>query len=280
MYPDSAACNVDVVLFDFGGVLADEGFANGLKAIAQRHGLDETDFINLARDLIHRTGYITGRGREPSYWQAIRRATGITGDDATLRNEILSRFIPRPYMIHIVKRLRTAGIRVVILSDQTNCSMNSTNCTASSSTSTLSTTAIISGRARPTPRTSPTPSPNFTPHRTACSSSTTTKATAKGPAWRHKRNPLHRPGTIPHRPLPILPRRLDGTKRRHSLKDLPLARSSLRSSLKPAKDAEKRFGRISKPPKSGRLCIPLKREAKERVFLLGGNDGERIGVVG
>lgn len=120
MYPDSAVCSVDVVLFDFGGVLADEGFANGLKAIAQRHGLDETDFINLARDLIHRTGYITGRGREPSYWQAIRRATGITGDDAALRDEILSRFTPRPWMIHIVKRLRTAGIRVVILSDQTN----------------------------------------------------------------------------------------------------------------------------------------------------------------
>ncbi len=116
----SVTCNLDVVLFDFGGVLADEGFANGLRAIAQRNGLDETDFIDLARDLIHRTGYITGQGREPSYWQAIRRATGITGDDATLRNEILSRFTLRPWMFAIVNKLRTAGIRVVILSDQTN----------------------------------------------------------------------------------------------------------------------------------------------------------------
>jgi putative hydrolase of the HAD superfamily len=120
MDAEPSICNVDVVLFDFGGVLADEGFANGLKAIARRHGLDETEFINLARDLIHRTGYITGRGREPAYWQAIRSATGITGDDATLRNEILSRFTPRAWMLNIVRKLRTAGVRVVILSDQTN----------------------------------------------------------------------------------------------------------------------------------------------------------------
>ena len=120
MDAESAICNLDVVLFDFGGVLADEGFANGLKAIAQKHGRDEMEFIKLARDLIHSTGYITGHGREPAYWQAIRRATGITGDDSILRNEILSRFTPRPWMLNIVKRLRTGGIRVVILSDQTN----------------------------------------------------------------------------------------------------------------------------------------------------------------
>lgn len=120
MDAESAICDLDVVLFDFGGVLADEGFANGLRAIAESHGLDETGFLNLARDLIHSTGYITGHGRERAYWQAIRKATGISGDDTTLRNEILSRFTLRPWMFAIVKRLRTSGIRVVILSDQTN----------------------------------------------------------------------------------------------------------------------------------------------------------------
>jgi putative hydrolase of the HAD superfamily len=32
--------NIDAVLFDFGGVIAEEGFKQGLAAIARAHGLD------------------------------------------------------------------------------------------------------------------------------------------------------------------------------------------------------------------------------------------------
>jgi FMN phosphatase YigB (HAD superfamily) len=113
-------CSVDTVIFDFGGVLADEGFEKGLRAIAARHGLDELDFFNLAHGLVHTVGYLTGHADEHAYWQAIRDNTGIRDDDNALRNEILSRFILRPWMLDIVKQLRTSGVRAVILSDQTN----------------------------------------------------------------------------------------------------------------------------------------------------------------
>ena len=36
---------IDVVLFDFGGVIAEEGFRKGLKVIAKANGLDEKGFI-------------------------------------------------------------------------------------------------------------------------------------------------------------------------------------------------------------------------------------------
>jgi putative hydrolase of the HAD superfamily len=120
MNAKSPACTVDSVLFDFGGVLAEEGFANGLRAIARRHGLDEDKFRELARELMHSTGYVTGRASEAGYWQALRDKTGITGSDEELRNEILSRFVPRPFMLDIVRKLKDSGIRVAILSDQTN----------------------------------------------------------------------------------------------------------------------------------------------------------------
>jgi putative hydrolase of the HAD superfamily len=112
--------HVDTVIFDFGGVLADEGFEKGLRAIASKHGLDEMEFFNLAHELIHTVGYLTGHAGEHAYWRAIRDNTGIEDDDITLRNEILSRFILRPWMFDIVKLLRASGIRVAILSDQTN----------------------------------------------------------------------------------------------------------------------------------------------------------------
>lgn len=120
MTDQARTCNIDIVIFDFGGVLAEKGFEEGLRAIAGRNGLDETDFLNLAHDLIHATRYLTGHADEHVYWQAIRDKTGISDDDATLRNEILSRFIPRPWMFDIVKKLRESGMRLVILSDQTN----------------------------------------------------------------------------------------------------------------------------------------------------------------
>jgi len=113
-------CTIDSVLFDFGGVLAEKGFEEGLRAIAIRHGLDEKDFYNSVLNCIHETGYLTGSTDEHVFWQVIRDKTGITEQDENLRNEILSRFILRPWMFDMVKKLKTSGVGVAILSDQTN----------------------------------------------------------------------------------------------------------------------------------------------------------------
>jgi putative hydrolase of the HAD superfamily len=120
MTAQTNACNIDVVIFDFGGVLAEKGFEEGLRSIAARNRLVETDFYNLALGFIHTTGYLTGHADEHMYWQAIRDKTGIREEDTVLRNDILSRFILRPWMFHMVKELKASGVGVVILSDQTN----------------------------------------------------------------------------------------------------------------------------------------------------------------
>lgn len=112
-------CSVDVVLFDFGGVLADEGFVGGLAAIARKNGLDEESFVELGHTLVHETGFLTGRSEEAAYWSALRRHSGIRGSDRGLRREILSRFRLRPWLLRLVKAIRDRGIRVGILSDQT-----------------------------------------------------------------------------------------------------------------------------------------------------------------
>ncbi len=111
---------IDTVLFDFGGVLAEEGFRNGLMAIARLNGLDEDEFFRAARDAIHACGYVVGKATESVYWELLRKTTGIRGDDQSLRNEILSRFTLREWMIDIVKRIKECHVRVGILSDQTN----------------------------------------------------------------------------------------------------------------------------------------------------------------
>ncbi len=113
-------CGIGIVLFDFGGVLAEEGFREGLQAIARLNNLDEESFVRTANNAIHACGYVVGKSSESTYWDILRETNGIRGDDVLLRNEILSRFILRGWMLDIVKKLRDARIRVGILSDQTN----------------------------------------------------------------------------------------------------------------------------------------------------------------
>lgn len=113
-------CRVNTVLFDYGGVLADEGFRDGLKEIARLNGIDEDIFYKTAEDTIHTCGYLTGKVPENFYWELLRKKTGIRGDDLSFRNEILSRFTLRAWMIDLIKRIRDFDIRVGILSDQTN----------------------------------------------------------------------------------------------------------------------------------------------------------------
>lgn len=113
-------CSLDIVLFDFGGVLADEGFANGLKAIGIANGFDPEAFFWTAAFMVHETGYVTGRCSEADYWKALREKTGIKAGDAHLREEILSRFVLRKWMLGIVQEIKKAGVSTGILSDQTN----------------------------------------------------------------------------------------------------------------------------------------------------------------
>lgn len=111
---------IKVVLFDFGGVLAEEGFREGLMAIARSHGLDPDAFFQTAAILAYDTGYVTGAADEATYWHALRQKTGIKGSDEALRSELLDRFVLRPWMIELVRDLRSRGWNVCILSDQTN----------------------------------------------------------------------------------------------------------------------------------------------------------------
>lgn len=111
---------IKAVLFDFGGVIADEGFWKGLQAIGKESGLDPDDFFRTVDALIYETGYLVGRADEASFWNAVRTKAGIRGTDAELTSEIMRRFVLRPPMIASVDHLRQKGFIVALLSDQTD----------------------------------------------------------------------------------------------------------------------------------------------------------------
>lgn len=111
---------IKAALFDFGGVIAEEGFLEGLYAIGTKNGLDPKKFYAVVDALIYETGYLIGKEGEAAFWNTVRSRTGITGDDESLRREILNRFVIRPDVLSCADMLRTRGIFVAMLSDQTN----------------------------------------------------------------------------------------------------------------------------------------------------------------
>lgn len=111
---------IKALLIDFGGVIADEGFHDGLKAIAAKQGRSPDGLYAAVERIIAETGYLIGEANESVFWDAVRAETGIRGSNEELRNEILRRFVIRPEMLAHVDRIRADGITAAMVSDQTN----------------------------------------------------------------------------------------------------------------------------------------------------------------
>ena len=108
------------VLFDFGGVLAEEGFSNGLEALALEQGLKVDDMTAEGMKAVYDSGYVLGKGSEAEFWSLLRERTGLQGDDSSLHQRMLDGFIMRPWMLTLVAQLRQEGYITGILSDQTD----------------------------------------------------------------------------------------------------------------------------------------------------------------
>jgi putative hydrolase of the HAD superfamily len=111
--------SIRAVLFDFGGVVAEEGFRDGLTFLAQHHGKDPEAVLDQAMNAVYSSGYVTGTGSEADFWRRLGELTGLWVEPLEGENAILSRFRLRSGMLDWVHRLRQAGFPVGLLTDQT-----------------------------------------------------------------------------------------------------------------------------------------------------------------
>ena len=91
-------CAIRTILIDFGGVLAEEGFRDGLTDIALAAGRDPATLVPQAYEMAWTTGFVIGGCDTAGFWRAFRQATGLDGDDASLTETVLARFVARPWM--------------------------------------------------------------------------------------------------------------------------------------------------------------------------------------
>ncbi|MEF8793695.1 MAG: HAD-IA family hydrolase [Thiohalorhabdus sp.] len=108
------------MLLDFGGVIAEEGFRNGLAFLAEHHGKDPDQVLAQAMDAVYSSGYVTGTGSEADFWRRLGELSGLWVEPLEGENAILSRFRLRSEMLEWVHRLRRTGFLVGLLTDQTD----------------------------------------------------------------------------------------------------------------------------------------------------------------
>jgi putative hydrolase of the HAD superfamily len=111
---------ISTVLFDYGGVLASEGFEKGLQALARRFGIDPQNLAAAGAEAVYDSGYVTGDASETQFWSLLTARTGLPAYRPEFTAEILDRFVLRPNLLAAADRLRQAGYRLAILSDQTD----------------------------------------------------------------------------------------------------------------------------------------------------------------
>ena len=111
---------IKAILFDYGGVLAEEGFRNGLKSLAGEQGLDANQMPQQGMQAVYDSGFVLGQGTAADFWALLRERTGLQGEDAKLTQRILDGFVIRPWMLKLVTELNARGYVTGILSDQTD----------------------------------------------------------------------------------------------------------------------------------------------------------------
>ena len=111
---------IRAVLFDYGGVIAEEGFYNGLVDLAEKQSLDVRSIPEQGMKAVYDSGFVLGHGTVADFWALLRKRTGLEGDDDFLTDRIFVGFQIRHWMIELVRRLRAKGYVTGILSDQTH----------------------------------------------------------------------------------------------------------------------------------------------------------------
>jgi putative hydrolase of the HAD superfamily len=112
--------DIKAILFDYGGVLAEEGFSNTLEALAREQNLAVENMTAAGMQAVYDSGFVLGKGGESEFWSLLRERTGLRGEGSELRARMLDGFIIRPWMLELVAKLSSRGYVTGILSDQTD----------------------------------------------------------------------------------------------------------------------------------------------------------------
>jgi len=112
---------IEAIFFDFGGVIAEEGWENGLSDIAEFHNFESKKFFDDACEVLWTTEYMYGRATEEEFWSRLSEHYEFKMSVDDMRCKIFDRFQIRKPVLNLIEKICISGkYRLGILSDQTN----------------------------------------------------------------------------------------------------------------------------------------------------------------
>ncbi len=112
--------DIQAVILDFGGVLAEDGFHVALGSLGRQNNLDPDEMVNLGLNAVYDSGYIIGEGSEEQFLKLFKERSGIQINIPEFKQDILKCFVLRPQVLDKVRQLRARGLTLAILSDHTD----------------------------------------------------------------------------------------------------------------------------------------------------------------
>lgn len=112
--------NIKIILFDFGGVIASEGFIHGTLLLSKLFNKDfQSTLLIASKEAAYKTGWARGEVGEEIFWKVMNEKVDSSISMEKHRHLYLDNFVPRKQIIDLIKKLKTK-YKVGILSDQTN----------------------------------------------------------------------------------------------------------------------------------------------------------------
>lgn len=112
--------SLELILFDYGGVIAPEGFQLGILKLAQKFNMDFEELYKIAGvKAAFKSGYSAGKCDEQEYWKILADELGMKDNLFSLRYVFMDNFQPRQEMIELIEILKT-DYKLGVFSDQTN----------------------------------------------------------------------------------------------------------------------------------------------------------------
>ncbi|MFH1414813.1 MAG: hypothetical protein ABIH89_01845 [Elusimicrobiota bacterium] len=112
--------DIKLILFDFGGVIAPEGFQLGILKLSMEFGRPFEEMYRIAGyKAALESGYTAGKTGEDEYWKIVAGALDLDKDLSSYNYVYLDNFQPRTEMIELFKKIHHT-YKLGIFSDQTN----------------------------------------------------------------------------------------------------------------------------------------------------------------
>ena len=110
--------NIKAALFDFGGVLAEDGVKKAFRSVAPLIGLESEAFVDIGIQKLFETNLLEGKSDERVFWNEIDAYLQKKITSEELRGQVLKGFILRGWLMDMLKEIKARGVVTGILSDQ------------------------------------------------------------------------------------------------------------------------------------------------------------------